>query len=655
MVSQNPSGQAAGGFYRRLILQAILLVMLGRYNLSLALLGAAITVGLLWHELRHQGLPPQPTAMSDLVTEGESEGIARKALLRSPVPIALISKTGRLLLANKPFAALFPKLQRGRKFPDGLPVGPQNKTGQFIEVNGTPYEVICEQYDTFAGLIQALYLLDRGEIKQLQQAVKEQSPVLGLLQVDNYEEVLARTPESQQPLLKGAIDKLLTDWAQNADAYIHRYAPDRYILVLNGRGLAQNQENKFDLLDRVKEIDFGNIIPVTISIGLGAEADNLAELSSYARLALDLALGRGGDQVVIKTAHDFTYYGGKTMAPEKRTKVRARVIAQALKELIAAADRVVVMGHASADADSLGAAVALARAARAFGKAGYVVLDKVTPAIEIVYNYLHEHETYREIFVEPGVATQLVSDKTLLIVVDTHKPSLVVAPRLLKRTRKIVVIDHHRRAEEFISDPTLIYLESYASSTSELVTEILQYLDGVQITSLEATALLAGITVDTKNFAFQTGVRTFEAAAYLRRSGADARLIQRLFQDSWGTFIRRAQVIEATALLPGGIAMTMVNDDGAKDNQLLAAQVANELLHIEGVRASFVLYSIKDGAAVSARSLGDVNVQILMEKLGGGGHLNIAGAQLRGLSLATAKDKLEQVLNDYLTEEGEAK
>lgn len=650
MVQKDLPDQAVGSFYRLLAWQTVLLIVLGWFNFRLALLGAALTAGLAWYELKYKGLQSPPASAPDVA--GQGEGIARKALLRSPVPTALVNRKGRLLLASKSFAALFPGIQRGRKLPDVLSPLLESESELPLELNQAQYRAVREEYDTFSGPVRAVYLIDEQEVGRLQAAIQEQAPVLGLLQVDNYEEVLAGTPESQRPLLKAAIDKLLTDWAQSTDAYLHRYAEDRYILVLTGRGLALRQEDKFALLDRVKEIGFGNPIPVTFSIGLGTGVDSLVELSSFARLALDLALGRGGDQVVIKTAKDFTYYGGKSMAPEKRTKVRARVIAQALRELIAGADRVVAMGHASADPDSLGAAVALARAARDLGKPGYVVLEEVTPSIEIVYNYLHEHDTYQEIFVEPGAAVRLVSAETLLLVVDTHKPSLVVAPRLLTRTRKIVVIDHHRRAEEFIADPTLIYLENYASSTSELVTEILQYLDGVQLTSLEATALLAGITVDTKNFAFQTGVRTFEAAAYLRRSGADARLIQKLFRDDWGSFVRRAQVIKSTALLAGGLAVAEISD-GARDSQLLAAQVANELLNIEEVKASFVIYPFKDGAAVSARSLGDVNVQVLMEKLGGGGHLNIAGAQLKGLSLASAREKLDQVLNAYLTEEGE--
>ncbi len=645
-------GKDLGSFYRLLIWHVVALFALGRYNLLLAIVGAVVTAGLMWYELQHvhQGAPV--TSLPELTVQGE--GIARKAVLRSPFPMVLVNKKGRILLASKSFTALFSGNQRGRKLPEVLLPLLEKENELLIDVNETKYRAIRHEYDGYSGTVRALYLIDENEAWQLKQALKEQSPVLGLLQVDNYEEVLAGTPETQRPLLKAAVDKLLTEWAQNSSAYLHRYAEGRYILVLNGKVLDSYKEDKFALLDKVKEIDFGNTIPATISIGLGTGSKDLLELANYAQLSLDLALGRGGDQAVIKSPKDFSYYGGKTMAPEKRTKVRARVIAQALRELINAADRVLIMGHANADPDSLGSAVALAKAARDLGRPGYVVLEEVTLSIEKVYNYLHEHDTYHDVFVEPGAAGRLISPDTLLIVVDTHKPSLVVAPRLLTRTKKIVVIDHHRRAEEFISEPTLIYLESYASSTSELVTEILQYLEGVQLTSLEATALLAGITVDTKNFAFQTGVRTFEAAAYLRRSGADARLIQKLFRDDLASFVRRAQIIESTTLLPGGLALAWIKDASA-DSQLLAAQVANELLNIEEIKASFVVYPFKDGAAVSARSLGDVNVQVLMEKIGGGGHLNIAGAQLKGMSLGSAQEKLQQVLEEYLTEEGEVK
>lgn len=632
-----------------LVLGAVLILFVAYYNLRLALLGGLALAALVFYgratRQERELVPGQPHPAPP-----QPESILRQALLKLPFPLCLTFGTGRILLVNEAFSRLFPQAERGRKLVEVAPAVAE-VDGATLVVAERPYRLLKQEYQTSQGRVQAYLLADESRIRELEDALKAQAPVLGLLQVDNYEEVLAGTPEGQRPLLKAAIDKLLTDWAQAARGHLHKYAEDRYILFLIQSGLTNCQEDKFAVLDRVKEISLGNNLPVTISVGLARGSVDLLELAAWAQTALDLALGRGGDQVVLKTGTDFTYYGGKTKAPEKRTKVKARVIAQALQELVAGADKVLVMGHCGADPDSLGAGVALVKAGRDLGRPSYFVLDEITPAVAKLYAYLTEHESYRDVFLEPGAALRLATPATLLIVEDTHKPSLVEAPRLLGRTGKVVVIDHHRRAEEFISEPTLVYLESYASSTAELTTEILQYLETVRVTSLEATALLAGIAVDTKNFAFQTGVRTFEAAAYLRRSGADARLVQSLFQDDLASFLRRAETIKSAEILAGGLAVAEVAEAGP-ESQLLAAQVANELLNIEEIKASFVVYPYKEGAAVSARSLGEVNVQVLMEKLGGGGHLTIAGAQLPGLTVRTAREKVRSVLQDYLSEEG---
>lgn len=633
-----------------LALIALLLVLLAHYNLYLALVGAVAAVGLVLYAhtvpaFTRAGtvrLPPQPTP---------PESALRQALQRAPFPVVLVAASEQILTVNQSFAELFPDAARGRSLAEAAPALAAAAPGSPLKVGARTFRLTVQELMSSGGRVQAWYLEDIGEALRLAEELAAHSPVLGLLQVDNYEEVITGTPEGQRPLLKAAIDKLLADWAQAAGLYLHKYGEDRSILFLNQAALARCQEEKFAILDRVKEIGLGNALPVTISLGLGSGSQDLLELASFAQTALDLALGRGGDQVVLKTPEDFTYYGGKTKAPEKRTKVKARVIAQALSELIAGADKVLVMGHRSADPDSLGAGVALVRAARDLGRPAYFILDEVTPAVAKLYAYLTEHEAYRDVFLEPGAAYRQATGDTLLIIADTHKPSLVEAPRVLSRTGKVVVVDHHRRAEEFIADPTLVYLESYASSTSELVTEILQYLEGVHVTSLEATALLAGLAVDTKNFAFQTGVRTFEAAAYLRRSGADARLVQSLFQDDLASYLKRAEAIKSAEVLPGGLALAEVAAAGP-EAQLLAAQVANELLNIEEIKASFVLYQYKDGAAVSARSLGDINVQVLMEKLGGGGHLTIAGAQLGGVSVGTARERVRAVLQEYASQEG---
>ncbi|MDK2924642.1 MAG: cyclic-di-AMP phosphodiesterase [Bacillota bacterium] len=646
---QDPGGRRPSPWHLALALTVVLILCLARYNGYLALFGAVAGGGIvLYARAARPNVPVIPGRKE--VAPPPLESAVRQALQQAPFPALIIDASGRILFANRALRELFPGVEHGRRLEEAAHTLSDPTDGATLALGERVFRVAFREYESTAGRARALYLADITEQKGLEDTLEAQAPVLGLLQVDNYEEVLAGTPEGQRPLLKAAIDKLLGDWAQAAGIYLHKYGEDRYVLFFTQSTLKALTEERFALLDRVKEIALGNTLPVTVSLGLGSGSRNFLEVGSFARTALDLALGRGGDQAVLKTPKDLTYYGGKTKAPEKRTKVKARVIAQALRELIAGADKVLVMGHRHADPDSLGAGVGLVKAARDLGRPAYYVLDEVTPAVAKLHSYLLEHESYQDVFLESGAALRQVTADTLIVIVDTHKPSLVEAPRLLARTRKVVVIDHHRRAEEFIADPTLVYLESYASSTAELVAEILQYLDEVHVTSLEATALLAGLTVDTKNFAFQTGVRTFEAAAYLRRSGADARLVQSLFQDDLASFLRRAEAIKGAEVLPGGLAVTEVDIPGP-EGQLLAAQVANELLNIEEVKASFVVYPYRDGAAVSARSLGDVNVQVLMEKLGGGGHLTIAGAQLGGLSVAAAREKVRAVLATYLREE----
>lgn len=646
---RDPGGRRPSPWHLALVLTVTLLLLLARYNGYLALLGAAASGGLiLYARAARPNAPPTPGRKE--VAPAPAESAVRQALQHAPFPLLILDASGRILFANRALRELFPGVEHGRRLEDAANTLVDPSDGASLALGQRVYRLALTEYESAAGRARALYLADITGQKELEDALEAQAPVLGLLQVDNYEEVLAGTPEGQRPLLKAAIDKLLGDWAQAAGIYLHKYGEDRYVLFFTQSTLKALTEERFALLDRVKEIALGNTLPVTVSLGLGSGSRNLLEVGSFAQTALDLALGRGGDQAVLKTPNDLTYYGGKTKAPEKRTKVKARVIAQALRELIAGSDKVLVMGHRLADPDSLGAGVGLVKAARDLGRPAYFVLDEVTPAVAKLHAYLSEHESYQDVFLEPGAALRQVTADTLIIIVDTHKPSLLEAPRLLARARKVVVIDHHRRAEEFVADPTLVYLESYASSTAELVAEILQYLDEVHVTSLEATALLAGLTVDTKNFAFQTGVRTFEAAAYLRRSGADARLVQSLFQDNLASFLRRAEAIRRAEVLPGGLAVTEVDIPGP-EGQLLAAQVANELLNIEEVKASFVVYPYRDGAAVSARSLGDVNVQVLMEKLGGGGHLTIAGAQLGGLNVAAAREKVRAVLATYLRKE----
>lgn len=476
---------------------------------------------------------------------------------------------------------------------------------------------------------------------------------VGLVQVDNYEEVLKSVPADERPLLTAAVERLLADWVAKKRGLLQQYSQDRYLVLLEQSQLLASQEERFPILDRVKEIEMGNKLPVTLSCGFGRDGSHPQELGSLARAALDLALGRGGDQVVVRDPEGFYFFGGKTKAPEKRTKVKARVIAHALRELMEQADKVMIMGHQFADMDSIGSSTGVALAARSLGKDVHIVLEEINPAVDKMVQYLREEGDYQRIFLSEGQAREIITPGTLLMVLDTHKPSLVSAPALLERTDKVVVIDHHRRGEEFIVDPTLVYLETYASSASELVTELLQYLgDNIEITPYEATALLAGITVDTKNFTHQAGVRTFEAAAFLRRSGADQETIQRVLQDDWETFISRAEIIKKAEVFYGKIALAQVPLGGER-GQLLAAQTADALLTIEDFEASFVMCPTREGVVISARSRGDINVQVLMEKLGGGGHMTTAGAQLKGTTLSKVRGRVLRLIRDYFAKEAE--
>ena len=490
------------------------------------------------------------------------------------------------------------------------------------------------------------------------QALPSQHPTVeafcvGLVQVDNYEEVLKTVLAAERPLLTAAIERVLADWMAKKKGFFQQYSQDRYLVLLEESQLLASQEEKFPILDRVKDIKMGNKLPVTLSCGFGRDGSSPQELGSLARAALDLALGRGGDQVVVRDPEGFHFFGGKTKALEKRTKVKARVIAHALRELMEQADQVLIMGHQFADMDSIGSSTGIALAARSLGKKAYIVLEESNPAVAKMVQYLGEEGGYRGIFLSPGEAQATITAGTLLVVLDTHKPSLVSAPGLLAATDRVVVIDHHRRGEEFITDPTLVYLETYASSASELVTELLQYLgDNIEITPQEATALLAGITVDTKNFTHQAGVRTFEAAAFLRRSGADQETIQRVLQDDWETFISRAEIIRQAEVFYDKIALAQV-PQGVERGQLLAAQTADALLTMEDFAASFVLCPTPEGVVISARSRGDINVQVLMERLGGGGHMTIAGAQLKGTTLSEARNKVLALIEEYFTKEAE--
>ena len=499
-----------------------------------------------------------------------------------------------------------------------------------------------------------MYLVDKTEFVNLKNKYNDEKTVVAILQVDNIEDVLKETEESARPVLIAEVDRRINAWASLNNASIQKYSNGEYLLHFNHKQLMSVEEKRFDILDNIREINSGNKIPVTLSIGVGVNGKTHSELQKFSRSAMDIALGRGGDQAVVKDNEKLSFYGGKTKAIEKRTRVKARVIAYALRQLIEQSDDVLVMGHEMPDLDAMGSALGIYRCCRGLNKEVKIVLSKINAGIANLWTELQEDEEYEDAFVNPQEALQKCGRNTLVVVVDTHRPVFTESKQLIDKAEKIAVIDHHRRGTEFIEDAVITYIEPYASSTSELVTEILQYMfEKPKIKQIEAEALLAGIFIDTKNFSFQTGVRTFEAASYLRKMGADTTLTRQLFQDDMSTYLTRADVVKGAEMFRNNIAISVMPRN-AKNPALIAAQAADELLNIKGISASFVLSSIGDDIFISGRSLGDINVQVVLEKLGGGGHLTVAGAQLSDVSMEESVVLIKNAIDEYL-KEGENK
>lgn len=498
-----------------------------------------------------------------------------------------------------------------------------------------------------------LYVTDITEWHRLEKRYKDEQIVFGIAHLDNLEEVTQALDEQSRTLMQTEVTGAITAWATARDILLRRYGGDKFFMIFHRKTLTQLEATRFDILDTVRDMTADNKIPITLSIGVGGFAGTLFERARDAQGSLDIALARGGDQAAVKKGDRMTFYGGKSNAVEKRTRVRARVISHALRNLIRESERVLVVGHENPDMDAVGAAIGVWKAANLQQKDAYIVINEGNPAIANLLAEMNEHRYLGEVVVSGDRALSLCDERTLVVVVDTHRPSMTIEPRLLKRSARVVVIDHHRRSEEFVDDPVLVYMEPYASSTCELVTELLQYqTDRLTMDSLEATALLAGIVVDTNSFASRTGSRTFEAASFLRAHGADLGLVQTLLKEDLGLYVRRAEIVRHTEVVDGRIAVASGEEDQVYD-QMLIAQAADTLLKISGIEASFVIARRRDGnVAISARSLGDINVQLIMEELGGGGHMTNAATQLKGVSLSEAKDQLMHVLAQF-TEEGE--
>ena len=492
------------------------------------------------------------------------------------------------------------------------------------------------------------YWMDVTDTEEMRRTLELTRPVVAILMVDNYEDLMKATPEGKRSAVRAMLEEKLSQWSAGSEGMMLKYDRDRYLFVFEEKSFSDFAAKRFDVLDAVREVVAGEGVAATLSIGVGRDADSFETLFKNASVALEMALSRGGDQAVVKDKLNFEFYGGRSKATEKRTKVKSRVMANALAELIDEAKQVYVMGHSYADMDALGAAAGVCAIVRKRGKKCRIVIDTENNAAHPMLRRLQALPEYQGAFLSGDDVFLRVQPETLLVVVDTNRPGSVESEPLLDACNRVAVIDHHRRGSSYIDKMALNYHEPYASSASELVTELLQYLiEPGDLLKAESEALLAGIVLDTKNFTNRTGGRTFEAAAYLRRAGADTADVQRMFQSDLQSMISRYDIIRRAELYHGDIAIAALDQEC---DRVIAAKAADEMLTLQGVRASFVLYRKDDGIYISARSLGEINVQVLVETLGGGGNSTTAGGQCSGMTVAEAKTTLLRAIDKYFEE-----
>jgi c-di-AMP phosphodiesterase-like protein len=552
------------------------------------------------------------------------------------------------------------ELENIEEFVEGFPLNLMdgNKEGTLnnIEIPGTGRTFNVLYYELEEGRFgeghsYVCYWNENTAFVTLRNKYNEERPITMLIQIDNYDEISEKLELGEKSSMVAQIEKILNKYATEMNGFVLKYDNHKFLMMIENKFLEKLEEKKFCMLDDVKSIKGTNDFNFTLSIGTGAMARNLTQLLEYSKGALDLALGRGGDQVVVKRTNSVKFYGGKSKAVEKRTKVRARIISYALRQIIDQSSNVIIMGHRVGDMDSLGAAIGLYSIARSRGKKPYIVLNKVNHALKNMYERMKKEEGhYIESIITTEKAMELADQNSLLVVLDTHRKSYTEAPELLDKIDKVVLIDHHRRSEEYIENTLLDYIEPYASSTCELVAELIQYMeDHIKLTKFDADALMAGIVVDTNSFTFKTGIRTFEAAAFLKGKGADNVEVKELFNESIDFMKKKTEIIEKSEIIFDDVAVSYI-DEYSDDSNVVAAQCADELLTIKGVRASFVLVRNKDYINISGRSLGEVNVQVILEYLGGGGHLNMAGAQIHTDDMEVAKAKLYEAIAQYRKE-----
>src|SRR5574344_1533259 len=571
------------------------------------------------------------------------------------IPMAIVSENNQILWQNKLSKHIIPQeivhdvsLQLDRHS------NTENFVNQIQSIdigNGEVYDVIGNNININNTKETLISFINKIEEKELKKIFEDTKVAVGVLFIDNYEETLQGLDGIDRAEIASLVEKEIRTWISENNGILNKLDKDKYVIFVEKQNVEQMEKNTFKILERVRNVTDKTKLPITISIGISYSEDTLDERYMAGSAALDIALGRGGDQAVIKKDKKFDFFGGANIGLEKTSRVRARTIAQALKELIAKSDRVYIMGHKNTDIDCIGASIGIYKIAKSLNKEAFIITDtKFSSSTKTVINKIKEEDTYKNVFITKEDKKKMDFNNSLVVVVDTHKKSYLAFPELLDMVDKKVVIDHHIRGQEFIDDALLTYHEIYASSTSELVTEILMYLDNIELSSIEAESIYAGIVVDTKNFTFKTGVRTFEVAAFLKKFGIDLSDVKQIFQNDFDTYIAKVNIVKEAEIIKNQIAISVCNES-YEDVAVIAAQAADELLNISGILASFVLCKVDDVVMISGRSMGDINVQSILEKVGGGGHLTFAGAQLAGITIEEAKQKLLECIDEYFGNE----
>lgn len=648
-----------------LIIIAILLILLCVLNIRLIPVGIILYVAIIFYTIwtnrkRKAELSEQ---LRDLTINVNTA--AKTTLINSPFPLAIIETNGNIIWKSEKFVIEFQGIDLNNEI-NGI----MNRIKEEIEnsdkkqkgnINTTTI-IADKNYKILGSYVKShkknhskeyttiLYFIDQSEQIKLEKNVEDIDLCLGIIMIDNYEEVSQRISAEAKPIIIAQVEKSLYDWAAKYNSILIKSERDTFYCVTDRKSLKEMVKDKISILDEIKNIDVTDASQVTLSIAFSNDGKDNIEKVESARAVIDIVLGRGGDQAIVKTDGKYEFFGGRTQEVEKRTKVKARTISHALIELIEESDNVLLMGHSHGDMDSIGSSMGLYRLTKTLGKDAKIINETTGIGLEKFIETAKRSEEYTECFITKQEADSLITDKTLLIVVDTNKKNYVEAPDILEKAKKVVVVDHHRRSTDYIENAILTFHEVYASSAAELVTEILEYSQiKLELTQIEMEALYAGIMLDTKNFTFKTGVRTFEAAAYLRKCGVDIIKVKKWFQSDLETYQTISDIVSKSEIMNESIAISIYDKEDENAN-IIAAKAADELLTIGGITASFVLGKIGEKIYISGRSIGDINVQIILEKLGGGGHITLAGAQVEGMSIEEAKQELINRINEYFFE-----